>query len=241
MALNLIQQENDSLPVARRENLKILAYSPLAARFLTGKYTPERSTIPKGTRFDVMPAHVDVYFCDRNFRRVELLHELARRIGVPALQLAMAWVLRQPGVTTVLVGARSKAHRDGAVRPEGAPFPSRAGYMNLAALPKVHAWCFSLPAVVSMAWHSRQIAGCLGQLQDSAKLAGRQAVIRIVPKPDLQLDRRRLTGHATAIDESFDHVSNLRDMEMDRNRVAVGKNKVEEFAWVLPQQHSECV
>ena len=53
----------------RREQIGVLTYSPLGAGFLMGKYTPDRSAFPKGTRFDVVPGHADVYFSDRNFPR----------------------------------------------------------------------------------------------------------------------------------------------------------------------------
>jgi aryl-alcohol dehydrogenase-like predicted oxidoreductase len=107
--------ESDILPLARREGLGVITYSPLAAGFLTGKYTPDRSSFPKGTRFDVIPGHADVYFSDRNFRVVELVRALAMRTGVPAPRLAFAWVLRNPAVDVVLAGARTTAHLDNAL------------------------------------------------------------------------------------------------------------------------------
>ena len=119
---NLIQSENDLFTVAQREDLGILAYSPLAAGFLSGKYTAQRELVPKGSRFDVIPAHADVYFSERNFRRVDQLHRLARHAGIPALRLAMAWVLDNPAVTTVLVGARSKEHLMNALEAEQTAF-----------------------------------------------------------------------------------------------------------------------
>jgi aryl-alcohol dehydrogenase-like predicted oxidoreductase len=107
---NLLQSDHEAFPVVRKERLGIMAYSPLAAGFLTGKYTPDRTSVPKGTRFDVIPAHADIYFNDRNFRRVSQLHQLAGWVGIPPLQLAMAWVLQNTLITTVLVGARTEAH-----------------------------------------------------------------------------------------------------------------------------------
>lgn len=122
LAYNLLQPENDAFLVTQRESLGVLAYSPLAAGFLSGKYTSNRAAIPKGTRFDVVPGHVDVYFSERNFRRVALLHRLAEKAGVPALQLAMSWVLQNPAVTTVLVGARTEAHLANALAAERLTF-----------------------------------------------------------------------------------------------------------------------
>lgn len=112
---NLLQTGHDALPIAQRAQLDVMAYSPLAAGFLSGKYTPDRAMVPKGSRFDVIPAHADIYFNPRNFRRVQLLHQLATRVGLPPLQLAMAWVLANPLISTVLVGARTPANLDNAL------------------------------------------------------------------------------------------------------------------------------
>jgi aryl-alcohol dehydrogenase-like predicted oxidoreductase len=119
---NLLQSDHDAFPVVQREQIGVMAYSPLAAGFLADKYTPDRTAIPKGTRFDVIPGHVDIYFNDRNFRRVKRLHELAARIGVPPLQLALAWVLQNPLVTSVLIGVRSQAHLENALAAERLAF-----------------------------------------------------------------------------------------------------------------------
>lgn len=107
--------ESDLLPFCGEQKIGVLGYSPLGAGFLAGKYTQNRSALPKGTRFDVIPGHADVYFSDRNFRIVKELHRMAARIGLPAVRLAMAWALRRPEITTVLVGARTTAHLDNAL------------------------------------------------------------------------------------------------------------------------------
>ncbi len=107
--------EEDVLPVAAREQVGVLTYSPLGAGFLTGKYGPDRAAVPKGARFDVIPGHIDLYFQDRNFQLVERLRALSERVNLPMARLAMAWVFRYPRVDTVLVGARTTAHLDNAL------------------------------------------------------------------------------------------------------------------------------
>lgn len=102
--------ESDVLPLCARESVGVITYSPLGAGFLMGKYTPDRGSLPKGTRFDVIPGHCDVYFSDTNFRRVEKLKELSDRTGVPVAHLATSWVLQNPQVDSVLIGARTIAH-----------------------------------------------------------------------------------------------------------------------------------
>ena len=124
LGYNLLTNRPDALPVATRKNLGVLAYSPLAAGFLSGKYSPDRASIPKGTRFDIIPGHIDIYFTERNFRRLRLLHDLAGRSGVSALQIALAWVFQNPEITTVLVGARTEAHLANALAAEQLIFPA---------------------------------------------------------------------------------------------------------------------
>ena len=107
--------ERDLLPLCREEQVGFLGFSPLGAGFLSGKYSGDRNAFPPGTRFDVIPGHADVYFHEQKFKVVEQLHCAAARLGVPALRLAIAWVLAHPDVTTVLCGARETAHIDNAL------------------------------------------------------------------------------------------------------------------------------
>ena len=65
-----------------------------------------------GTRFDVQPGHQDIYFTDANFRIVEGLRRIAARAGCSMAHLALSWVLHRPGITTVLIGARSTEQVD---------------------------------------------------------------------------------------------------------------------------------
>jgi aryl-alcohol dehydrogenase-like predicted oxidoreductase len=107
--------DQDLLPLCIKEELSVTPFSPMAAGFLTGKYTPDRADIPEGTRFHIMPAHADIYFNDRNFRIVDRLREKAVELGIPMARLAMAWTMTHPAITAVLVGAREPAHIDNAL------------------------------------------------------------------------------------------------------------------------------
>jgi aryl-alcohol dehydrogenase-like predicted oxidoreductase len=114
--------QQDVLPAARRESIGVLTYSPLAAGFLLGKYTTDRTAFPKGARFDIIPGHADLYFTERNFRWVGLLQQMSERSRVPAARLALAWVLQNDAVDVVLVGARTTVHLDNALAAIGQPF-----------------------------------------------------------------------------------------------------------------------
>ena len=114
---NLVQRdiEADLLPLCASENIGVISYSPLAAGFLTGKYRPGQP-IPPGTRFDVIPGHQDIYFTEHGYQVLKQLDREAQTSGASHIQLALSWVLQQPGVTSVLIGARKTLHIDQALR-----------------------------------------------------------------------------------------------------------------------------
>ncbi|NKB68396.1 MAG: hypothetical protein GKR89_15140 [Candidatus Latescibacteria bacterium] len=114
---NLVQTQivQALLPLCQQEEVAITPYSPLAAGFLAGKYTPDRAQFPKGSRFDVIPAHADDYFSDRNFHIVEELRRLAAAAGRSMVHQAMAWVVGNRQITSTLVGVRTRAHLDNAL------------------------------------------------------------------------------------------------------------------------------
>jgi 1-deoxyxylulose-5-phosphate synthase len=110
---NLVDRhiEEGLLDFCSSQSIGVMTYSPLGAGFLTGKYRRD-TAVPTGTRFDVKPAHQDIYFTDQGFRVMESLRSLADETGQPMARLALAWVLRRQGVTSVLVGARTPQHVD---------------------------------------------------------------------------------------------------------------------------------
>ena len=108
--------ETEVFPICTKEQISITPYSPLGAGFLTGKYIRgNRTAIPKGTRMDVAPGHIDIYFNDRSFNIVDNLKSKADELGVPITQLAMAWAMSHPSVTAVLAGAKSTSHLQNAI------------------------------------------------------------------------------------------------------------------------------
>ena len=115
--------EGDLLPLCQSQEMGVVPYSPLGAGFLTGKYTADRSNIPKGTRFDVIPGHVDIYFNERSFRVVERLRQMSIRTDLSMVQLAMGWVLNREGVAAVLIGSRNLSHLENALNAMEMEFP----------------------------------------------------------------------------------------------------------------------
>ena len=114
---NLVQRdiEADLLPLCAAENIGVISYSPLAAGFLTGKYRPHEP-VPRGTRFDVVPGHQDIYFTEHGYQVLEQLDNESRTSGMSHVELTLSWVLKQPGVTSVLIGARNTSQIDQALQ-----------------------------------------------------------------------------------------------------------------------------
>ena len=120
---NLVHRgiESDLLPLCSQEQIGVITYSPLGAGFLTGKYTPD-GPVPTGSRFAIKPGHQPIYFSERGFAILADLRAQSERTGRSMIELALGWVFRQPGITSVLIGARHAGHIDQAFAAE-APNP----------------------------------------------------------------------------------------------------------------------
>jgi len=97
--------EKDVVPHCIKNNIGILAYSPLQRGLLTGKFKP-------GHQFnegDSRPA--TIYYKEPNFSRIlditEKLTVIAHDRGVTLSQLVLNWTIQQPGITCALAGARN--------------------------------------------------------------------------------------------------------------------------------------
>ena len=103
--------EAELLPCCADQQVGVITYSPLGAGFLTGKYSRDK-TAPPGARFDIMPGHWSIYEGELAFQRMEKLRAKAAETGRSMINLALAWVIGQPGVTSMLIGCRTTAHVD---------------------------------------------------------------------------------------------------------------------------------
>lgn len=98
--------EYEVLPACIEEELGVLPWSPLAGGFLTGKY--QRGEEPRaGHRLASMQAHWRKYNRDRNWETLAVVETVARESGKTPAQVALRWLLQQPGVTSPVLGART--------------------------------------------------------------------------------------------------------------------------------------
>jgi aryl-alcohol dehydrogenase-like predicted oxidoreductase len=101
------QVEDGIVPAAREVGIGVVPYFPLASGLLTGKYR-RGEAFPSGSRLETMPYFAGVAN-DENFARVERLTAFAEARGHTILELAVAWLLAQPAVVSVICGATSPA------------------------------------------------------------------------------------------------------------------------------------
>ena len=97
----------DLLPYCERENVGVIVHSPLAKGLLTGRYRPGHVFPPDDERSG-FPRFQGETFA-RYLAAADELAALARAKGATLVQLAIAWTLVQPGVTSCIVGAKSPA------------------------------------------------------------------------------------------------------------------------------------
>jgi aryl-alcohol dehydrogenase-like predicted oxidoreductase len=112
---NLIyrEEEREMIPLCRAEGVGIIPWSPLARGFLAGNRKQEG--FGETIRAKTDDYAQKMYYQPSDFTVVERLSEIARKRGVPNAQVALAWVLAQPGVTSPIIGASKMQHLDDAV------------------------------------------------------------------------------------------------------------------------------
>lgn len=106
--------EQGLLDVLREKGCGCIAYSPLAQGSLTDKYL---KGIPEGSRASRAGTTVGTrYLSEERLEKVRSLNEIAQERGQSLAQMALAWVLRRPEVTSVLIGASSTRQLDDNVK-----------------------------------------------------------------------------------------------------------------------------
>ncbi len=113
--------EAEVLPEVRKQGMGVVCWSPLAGGLLTGKY--DSGEVPIGSRADVT-SWLDGQLTPENVQRLAAFSGIARELGREPSQLALAWVLHQDGITSVITGA---------TRPEQVTMNLKAASIELGA------------------------------------------------------------------------------------------------------------
>ncbi len=99
--------EKEILPYTESAGVGLVVWSPLAMGMLTGKYD---EGMPEGSRLSDNDNWGKSIVTDENREKVRALKPIADGLGITRAQLALAWALRQPGVSSVITGA-TKVHQ----------------------------------------------------------------------------------------------------------------------------------
>jgi aryl-alcohol dehydrogenase-like predicted oxidoreductase len=103
--------EWELLPLCRSEGIGVICWSPLAGGWLTGKYRrdqppPPDSRVGRADRWDDLPEQRE---SERTWRIVDALLHISQARNKAPSQIALNWLLQQPGVTAPIIGARTVA------------------------------------------------------------------------------------------------------------------------------------
>ncbi|MBX5462498.1 MAG: aldo/keto reductase [Steroidobacteraceae bacterium] len=101
--------EREIVPLARDQQLAILPWSPLAGGLLSGKFSRD-SQGPEGARrttFDFPPVDRE-----KAFRIIDAMKPIAEAHNASVARIALAWLLHQPHVTSIIIGAKNRAQLD---------------------------------------------------------------------------------------------------------------------------------
>ncbi|HJW90445.1 MAG TPA: aldo/keto reductase [Anaerolineales bacterium] len=97
------EEEREMLPLCREEGIGVIPWSPLARGFLTGNRSKEEWGETTRAKTDDFAHHL--YYQDSDFDVVARVVSLAEQRGVSPAQIALAWLLHQPGVVAPIIGA----------------------------------------------------------------------------------------------------------------------------------------
>jgi aryl-alcohol dehydrogenase-like predicted oxidoreductase len=110
------EEEREMIPQCVDHGVAVLPWSPLARGLLAGNRTREGEKLTTRARTDAWGD--SLYTPEVDFAVVDRVAEVAAARGMPAAQVALAWLLHKPGVTAPIVGATKLEHLDDAVAAE---------------------------------------------------------------------------------------------------------------------------
>jgi aryl-alcohol dehydrogenase-like predicted oxidoreductase len=99
--------EHELIPVCLHEGAGVIAWSPLAGGWLSGKYKRDLGGPPAGSRGSA--ADWQARGTDRTWRVVDALGAVAGETGRTPAQVALRWVMQRPGLTAPIIGVRTPA------------------------------------------------------------------------------------------------------------------------------------
>lgn len=108
-AYNLLDRrlERELLPMAQTYGLAVIPWSPTAGGFLTGKYQPGVAPSEDSRFGNFWTSAIKRHLTDAAFSVLDVVQQLADEKSCTPYQIALAWVLNQPGITSPIIGPRT--------------------------------------------------------------------------------------------------------------------------------------
>ena len=107
------EEEREMLPLCRAEGVGVIPWSPLARGFLAGgRAEPGQGNTERARTYEFSPR---LYYREPDFKVVEALDGIAKARGVSNMQVALAWVLKNPAITAPIIGTSKPHHLDDAL------------------------------------------------------------------------------------------------------------------------------
>jgi len=107
------EEEREMLPLCRAEGVGVIPWSPLARGFLAGgRAEPGQGNTERARTDEFSPR---LYYREPDFKVVEALDGIAKARGVSNMQVALAWVLKNPAITAPIIGTSKPHHLDDAL------------------------------------------------------------------------------------------------------------------------------
>jgi aryl-alcohol dehydrogenase (NADP+) len=107
------EEEREMLPLCRNEGVGVIPWSPLARGFLAGgRAAPKEGNTERARTDEFSPR---LYYRDADFAVVDAVSEVAKARGLSNMQVALAWVLKNPTITAPIIGASKLGHLEEAV------------------------------------------------------------------------------------------------------------------------------
>ena len=110
--------EEELIPMCQLNGMGVVVWSPLAGGFLSGKYQPGQRKL-SGSRSDEAWSFPDNYFAENADETLTELLKTAGNLGRSPAQVALRWVLEQPAISSVIVGARTLSQLEDNLKASG--------------------------------------------------------------------------------------------------------------------------
>ncbi len=151
--------ESEHVPAALNVGMGVMSWSPLAGGFLTGKYN--RQDTSNTGRLSGANPFGNSKFVDRNWKILDVVKVMAAETGFSAAQVALAWAMARPGITSTIIGASKVPQLEGNIAAAGVRLSDdQMARLNKASAPALgFSSALAAPEIRRMIFGGHDVAG----------------------------------------------------------------------------------